>query len=591
MEIGGPDRQKESNVMPSDVYPPDEEGKSLRGPSRTGVMMHLAGAGLGSLLLLVGLGLGLSRNMWDTLALVPVILGGALLAGWLTVSYGFLMGVVRNRRVMVGTNAVFMALLGTVLLVMVNFISNRHYYKWDMTSAGRYTLSSKTVNLLEELDQDVTVITVSLERARADHEVTVEYLKELLELYQAESAHISSLHVKPDTNPAAAPMLVEKYGISLIAASDLDSLFVISGDRRKVIRLNDVIKWEPDPNNPGRTVPKTFRGEQLLTSAILEVMEESKYKVYMLSGHGERSIADGANPGLLRLASILRRENCDVETLQRVPPSGVPDDCDVLVIIGPRTILADDEVQGIALYLQEKGRLLVAQEPQAESGLEAVLEEWRIEFGGGAVISMDARTTIKDPVTFVAGGFQKHEISTPLMKFGALFSLARPVNVLERGAGKAQAVSILTSSPGTFVETDLREFFRSNRFQQNPETEPLGEVSLVVAVDENRPVQADGVAAAPGTRIVAFGDVDALTNASLGGVYSNADLARNSINWLLERELLIAIEQRPEAANFLVVNAAANMAVLFLLVFGVPLLVLLTAGVVWAARSYGSRVS
>ena len=75
MEVKGPLRDRET-LEHGDVRLHEERG----GPSRGRVFFHLAGIGLGFLLLLIGVGLGLSRDMWDKLALVPTIAGDASVA-------------------------------------------------------------------------------------------------------------------------------------------------------------------------------------------------------------------------------------------------------------------------------------------------------------------------------------------------------------------------------------------------------------------------------------------------------------------------------------------------------------------------------
>src|SRR5579864_2299338 len=44
-----------------------------------------------------------------------------------------------------------------VLLVLVNLLAGRLYYRLDLTREKRYTLSAPTINLLSKLDDDVEV--------------------------------------------------------------------------------------------------------------------------------------------------------------------------------------------------------------------------------------------------------------------------------------------------------------------------------------------------------------------------------------------------------------------------------------------------
>jgi len=89
--------------------------------------------------------------------------------------------------------------------------------------------------------------------------------------------------------------------------------------------------------------------------------------------------------------------------------------------------------------------------------------------------------------------------------------------------------------------------------------------------------------------MVVFGDADVFSNQIIKQVRMNLDLCRNCLNWLVERKELIAIDSRPEIQHILVVDAAGRKAVFWLMVVGLPLVVLLMGGVVWILRVYGSR--
>src|SRR5512143_1634066 len=47
--------------------------------------------------------------------------------------------------------------LGLGILILVNFIGSRRYARFDWTTAGRYSLSEKTANVLKELKSPVQV--------------------------------------------------------------------------------------------------------------------------------------------------------------------------------------------------------------------------------------------------------------------------------------------------------------------------------------------------------------------------------------------------------------------------------------------------
>lgn len=578
------------NLKAGDVRLPEVTGFGGRGPSRTRVVFHIAGMGLGFLLLLVGMGLGFSRGMWDKLALFPVIIGAALVAGWITVNYRFLREMLKNRRVLVGTNAIFMALLAMVLLVIVNFVSFRHYQKWDLTEMGENTLSQKTANVLASLEDDITIIVCDrAANPRGGLAEVYERLMSLLKLYEEESTRIKVEILSPDTDPEKAKLLLGRHGVEASLGALGDDVFVVRGDRVKNVKMNAMMEWRQDPSNPFvGPRPTVFKGEGSITSAVLAVMEDAQTKLYVLVGHGEKSISDGEAQGMMEVASALKRDNFALEELAGIPSLGVPEDCDCLIILGPRVPLASAEVDSLGRYLARGGRVFVSLDYGVESGLEGLLARWGVRLRNDVVISLDANTRGGSPAAIVTMSFGDHEIVAPLRGFMVVFNFTRSIAA---GASPiAEVTPLVTSSRQSYSETDIETLQREQISKRGPD-DTMGPLVLGVAVQEVDPRRTPPAANARAkARMVVFGDTDVFSNGLTGsGRVGNLDLCRNSINWLVERKDLIAIEPRPEKQHILVVDDAGKRAVFWLMVVGLPLVVLLMGGLVWALRSYGSR--
>ena len=587
MEIKGKD--PESGLEHGDVRMPETTDTSLSRRSRARVFLHLTGIGIGLFLLLIGLGLGLTRSHWDRLALIPIIVGAALLLGWVTVNHDFLVRMMKNRRVMVGANAVFMGLLAVVLLVMANFVAYRHYRKWDTTIAGRFTLSPKTEQVLDNLKDDVTVVVVEMKKYRTGQEETVALLRELLSLYKELNPRVTVTFLQPDADPAGAQIVAEKYQISLTTAKDLDNVYVISGDKRKVVRLSEMMDYERDPNNPMRTRATTFKGEQYVTSALIEVTSKGQPKIYFLTGHGEADMADPGPGGMMQLVATLKRDNILVETMAGIPGSGVPADCEALVVLGPKARFDDREIERLRRYLDRGGRLLLAEDVGVITGLEPFIAEYGIEIRNNAVIAEAAAALAGSAATFGAVEYSDHPISAPLRGYATIWSLARTVSAVPDPAMRYNAMELVRTTAGAYAETDLATLFSQNSSTRNPAEDKGGPLSLAAASEVRPAPAAEGQTPPKGARVVVFGDVEAFSNAILPLPYKNVDLFRNAVNWLLERQDLIAIEERPQTQHILVVDDPAKAAVFYILVVGLPVLVLLLGAFVWAVRSYGSR--
>ena len=55
-----------------------------------------------------------------------------------------------NRKFQFGASATVAIIAAATIFLMVNYLSSRHYWRWDWTSEGLYTLSGKTRQILDE---------------------------------------------------------------------------------------------------------------------------------------------------------------------------------------------------------------------------------------------------------------------------------------------------------------------------------------------------------------------------------------------------------------------------------------------------------
>ena len=111
------------------------------------------------------------------------------------------------------------------------------------------------------------------------------------------------------------------------------------------------------------------------------MINEASPTIYFLAGHGERDPVNfDAKEGYSGIARMIDRENMKIMKLALIGSQKIPEDCDVLVIAGPRTRLAQREVDEIDVYLQKSGgRALMLLDPEIVTGLEPLLTRWKIE--------------------------------------------------------------------------------------------------------------------------------------------------------------------------------------------------------------------
>jgi ABC-type uncharacterized transport system involved in gliding motility auxiliary subunit len=84
------------------------------------------------------------------------------------------------------------------------------------------------------------------------------------------------------------------------------------------------------------------------------------------------------------------------------------------------------------------------------------------------------------------------------------------------------------------------------------------------------------------TRMVVFGDTDFLSNGAMSG--GNADLFMSALNWLLDREQLMAIAPKPLHESRLVMTRGQVTRLFWVVTFLLPGLVGVLGLAVWMQR-------
>ena len=174
-----------------------------------------------------------------------------------------------------GSNALAAVLIALGILAGVNFLTTRYHARFDLTARGLYTLSSKTISLLENLSEDVNVVAFFRETQQRDYE-------HLLKQYAYHSRRFAYRFVDPDREPIEARRYtVTRYGVSVIEY----------GNREERIRETS---------------------EKALTNGIARLMSEERQVVYFVGGHDEAHPDDQSEQGFSGIKQLLIEGNHDV---------------------------------------------------------------------------------------------------------------------------------------------------------------------------------------------------------------------------------------------------------------------------------------
>ncbi len=187
--------------------------------------------------------------------------------------------VSRIHRFQIGLNVLIQIIAVVFILGGINYYAFRHYKRWDFSRNQKYALSDQTKRLLKSLDKPMKVIVFF-------NPVSDVYgdLQNLLKEYQY-AAHnkLDVETVDPYRNFTRARELQAKYKFGAN-----ENVVILDYDgRTKFVNAADLADYDNSGEMYGQPPTlKDFKGEQALTSAMLEVIENQQSKVYLLGGNG-----------------------------------------------------------------------------------------------------------------------------------------------------------------------------------------------------------------------------------------------------------------------------------------------------------------
>ena len=476
----------------------------------------------------------------------------------------------------------FLIFLGAIAL-MVNYLSFRHYQRWDWTSAGVFTLSEHSEEVLASLEEDVDVYVFlgSGETEFAD-------VDELLEQYKAKSGRVRVHRIDPDRERAQYQLLAQRFGMSAMA-TDVGMVspipvVVTMGDKRRKIERDQLVKRDFENQDEFGGPSLSLESERALTGAIIEMKTGQETTVCLSQGHGEWEPDGTGRRSMVAVTAELDWDHVKTKPFALTGSEKVPETCDALYVIGPQRAFGPKQVASLDAYLKRGGSVLLALDPVldkttvANTGLEAWLVERKILLGKDLVLEMSRRHLLSaSPLeAFIAADFGHHRIVDEIRATGGGTAMG-VVRSVVAGNGSA-ADTLLSASEESYAETDLRMLENAEQADLKPnEQDIVGPVSLAVALEDE----------SNKSRLVVVGDSDWLLSEYLQTPqFSNVDFLSSITGWLTQRESLMTIAPRKTNAQAVLMTEEDLSTVLVRVVGLLPFAFFIAGlGVWWSRRS------
>jgi hypothetical protein len=429
------------------------------------------------------------------------------------------------RRV-ISRRVILAAVVATLCVVLANLLALRNPARIVLSQSADHSLSPLTKNVLGSLTNDVRAV-VLFDR-QAD---LFESVKNLLTEYERISPRLKLELIDPARDPARAEAVQQELRLPI--RSPENRVIFAANDSAKAINESELSILDLSGFMDTREARRThFTGEQLFTSAIVAVTEGRQTKVGFVIGHGEHKASDtGGQWGYSKFANILQQKGLLLKEIPLAGTNSIPADCRMLIIAGPRTPYSGGELAKLREFVDIGGSLFTLfnfYSLQRPTGLEKFLADYDFEIGINQVSDSKNEQSGQGGLLLV-DDLGSHPITKPILGSRLQMLLPRSVGLPEAENDESPTVSILahSSDAGQAV----------GQIQGNKGTvEMEGKIPLIAAKLHANDGQ-------PPARIVVAGDSLFLGNSAIEAG-ANRDFASLAVNWLLEREHLLAIAPR-----------------------------------------------
>ncbi len=379
-----------------------------------------------------------------------------------------------KRRLQNGSYALVMTAIVIAVIVVVNYIVAAipsKFTTFDVSEQKLYSISDTTKELLDSLDEDVTLYYLTV----SGQEDT--YTDKLLDTYEGYSDHVKVEKVNLVQNPTFAQQYTDE-------SPTMNSIIAVCGDRSKVIDYSSIYTYDYSGYSYSAS---GFDGEGQITSAISYLTSEDSGKIYYTTGHGEISLSAS-------MTETINKSNLETEELNLLTED-VPDDASALILFSPTSDITEDEAQKVLDYLEDGGHVMMVSLSNLITGAEtpnfdSILEAYGVTRKGGIVLESDNSNYVNAPYFTIPTLNTSTEAASGLENTNILYALPEAVEIADTDDAAYTVSTLISSSGSSYIKTDLS----GDSALQQEDTDESGSFPLAVSVEQTLTETTDGTA-------------------------------------------------------------------------------------------------
>jgi ABC-2 type transport system permease protein len=482
------------------------------------------------------------------------------------------------RRLQIGLNVLLQVVLVLFLALMANSIAFKHYKRWDFSRDKKYALSDKTKRFLNTIKGKVR-ITVFFS---PNTPITVDVQNLLTEFQYAAKGKIDIENIDPERNLSRAKEVVDKYKV----VSDESLLVIDYAGRNKTVKASEMADVDQSGMAFGEGPRVTaFKGEQAITSAIMDLVEGKKNTLGYVLGHKEPPLA--GNTPISVLKTFIENENIKFQELNLFDVGAIPLELKAIVIDGPQYDFSDREMKLLRDFWEKQGRILLLLDPAAKTPkLNAFLNELGVKANDDRLMVF-LRTGIQEVALtrdvqahFLGGSpITKRLADVHALFFGGTSSLTLEAERVR--AANIRLEPLIQAEKGYFAETDYNSNDQA-KLQADAKRNPGTLLTIGVSIEKGG--SADERVQVNSARMVVVSNATFIQDNALTQDQQALDFISGSVNWLLSREQLIGIAPKVPKTLTFSLNEDALRNLRWIILVLLPLVPAVIGGAVWWRR-------
>lgn len=459
----------------------------------------------------------------------------------------------------------FIAILFAFYIVINLWVRSLNLAQIDLTASKRFTLTEQSKSIARQIDNDMTFYIWGFSENSSP--VSLSNITDLLNQYNRENSKIKYEIVSPDDIEKVQHFSFE---------SDYPEIRGVANEKTSYISQGDLYTYDSALEIVNIT-------EQKLTNAIVNLSNIEPTNIYFVEGKTSFTL----EKGLSTLSQYLESENLyTINSLNIASVNTIPEDCDVLAIMGINSDFTEQEANMICNFIEKGGDILITNDinidnPEATySNFQKILDEYYITLPNKELNEAENMRIVNYSDYAIANIASDHEITR------SLFNSSRFPYLLISGIIDQDSEKMLTnnikSTPLLISSADAVAIDLATK-----ETEDNEGIPYVLGVALQKTVESgDESRAVILASTTSFSDasidngITLLINSGSGG--ANSDIILNSFAYVANKGELYSIRKSSQFTTYTPTEKQDRL--VRILIYSIPAVIIVLGMSVWLNR-------